>query len=1442
LDRQQFALAITELIALTHKMIAISVDELKTKARCKSLVDQVREFQQQFVNNRWMWHEQVTRMLLSFASVARLVEHLQWVDEARRVDDEAEFDDDDTTQLNDVSRSVSRSATLTRDFDDEFDDDDDESPRLAGASVAAVAAAAAAPESDFRIRSPLRPITLNQMRQRISQRAAQRASTLAVSWSTADITPQRNSDNNNDDDDDEDEEDENHVENDDVTVVITRSAPKDGSGATPTKTASPAATSQVVVDSNNNDDDDDDDEEDTEEFEVQAPAVAEKPARQSPTVVVAVAAPAVATSTVSTSTSTSSLLTLPSDCSDITRMRWSGASSRSSGELSGGALKRSSSVTHQRPVVAAPSNRNRREKRGRTLSLAALDLSRSQSADALLERRSASPSPREPLQLQAPAAAAAAAAAAVAPSRQLLTASGPVALSGAAASLRRAHTAADSRVLCRLCEERVPSFALALHSVHCVAAQRARANASESDDRLRRLETTLLRRHERELPRRPCDRKVSLLVLDELSRCVHACRAIDIERSSAERRLARLTDRVEQLTATNSSGSENEAENGELHRHSQTLQRALLSKAQSVINRHAEIAAAFAQLPRRARKRHGKAARRRQQEVGVKDFQLVKPISKGAYGRVFLTQKSTTGDLYALKVMSKRDVRAKKQAGHIKSERNIAAHTACPYLVRFYYAFQTRINLYMVMEYLPGGDLASLLRALGCFDVDMARAYIAETVEALEYLHHAGVVHRDIKPDNLLLTAQGHLKLTDFGLSSYGLLPKAPINALSASPSTPIIARTGAAAAGAGYASSAENSPVADRSSDLLACTPPDASAMPPPQQPGAGDFVGTPDYLAPEVILGLGHSFTVDWWAVGVLVFEMLTGCPPFNADSAHAVFARILDGRIPWPGERSGDDAASTSDDDDDDDVEIPPEARDLIVRMLDANPKKRLGAGGADEVKEHAFFRGIEWDELLEHDGPFVPQLDTPDDTSYFEKRGNDDDYTIRMIANELGGFAATSPYMKSAAAATANESAPAAAVVQRASSEFGGDSAVTREPSPVLAGGAARPIVPPLPLHLTRRLRSMSATMAALDDTVCALPAGRRRSFVAKLDNATPRSQSVSRASSRINTARSTARDSAPTSARDSVDHDVDVALQSADSDDAEESSSSTTSEEEAADGGEESGADENEPTQVIRVPDSSMEGELSSPANARLSMGGGGGDFDDDPDFHNFSFKNLPHLEALNRQLIADEFAQSQAQRRRPMSLIMRNTPPVAPSLSRLAVGRSPRFASDMTLDAPRRAASTPHRHRKVGNGADSDDDDDDNHNNDDDDDDDEEADASDDEHDSPCDASGKPMSRSTPVQIKRRTRRRRSNQAKVGADIGDNERNKLASPAMPSPIKHANTPTRTFGSPINPNSPASPRSNNSTAPTSAAKHVSSPSKRLFSGRRMSRPAAALSPR
>jgi hypothetical protein len=596
-------------------------------------------------------------------------------------------------------------------------------------------------------------------------------------------------------------------------------------------------------------------------------------------------------------------------------------------------------------------------------------------------------------------------------------------------------------------------------------------------------------------------------------------------------------------------------------------------------------------------------------------------------------------------------------------------------------------------------------------------------------------------------------------------------------------------------------------------------------------------------VILGLGHSYTVDWWAVGVLVFEMLTGCPPFNADTAQEVFARILDGRIPWPSDGGGDDADDEDDEDDEDAVEMTPVARDFITRLLDANPKRRLGANGADEVKAHAFFAGLDWDTLLEQDGPFVPQLDTPDDTSYFEKRGNDDDYTIDAIAHELGGFATNSPYCLQRAAAAA-ESAPAVAAVAPSTSSLS-DAGSLREPSPP-AASAARPIVPPLPLHLTRRLRSMSASMAALDDTVCALPAGRRRSFVAKLDNATPRantprSGTVTRHGSRINTARSNL-GSAPTSTRDScsVQDDVDAALQSADSDadstSASSSSSTTTSSatlakpaDDAAGGNDNGDIDDDDdmPTQVIRVPPMTRANTLVQPDHKAAPINNspsGGADYDDDPEFQNFSFKNLPHLEALNRQLIAAEVAQRQ--RRRPMSLLVRNTQ-ATQSVAALHAPSAPhRFASDVAIDAPRRAASTPHRHRLAS--ATHSDDDDDDEDDDDDDDDDEDDDAGEEA------ASGAAFVRSKPIQIRRRTRKRRTSPS-----------NKLdLKQPSPSPIK--GTPTRTFGSPIKVNSPLSPHATNlqpssgSSGGANVAK-LGSPSKRLFA-RRSARPAAALSPR
>ncbi|KAJ2519902.1 rim15, signal transduction response regulator [Coemansia sp. RSA 1939] len=155
----------------------------------------------------------------------------------------------------------------------------------------------------------------------------------------------------------------------------------------------------------------------------------------------------------------------------------------------------------------------------------------------------------------------------------------------------------------------------------------------------------------------------------------------------------------------------------------------------------------------------------------INDFTLLKPISKGAYGSVYLAKKRTTGEYYAIKVLRKADMIAKNQISNVKAERAIMmAQTGSPFVVRLLYTFQSRTNLYLVMEYLNGGDCASLLKSIGTLPEDWARQYLAEVVLGIQDLHARDVVHRDLKPDNLLIDSEGHLKLTDFGLSKLGFL------------------------------------------------------------------------------------------------------------------------------------------------------------------------------------------------------------------------------------------------------------------------------------------------------------------------------------------------------------------------------------------------------------------------------------------------------------------------------------------------------------------------------------------------------------------------------------------------------------------------------------------------------------------------------------------------
>ncbi|XP_039007734.1 probable serine/threonine protein kinase IREH1 isoform X5 [Hibiscus syriacus] len=213
--------------------------------------------------------------------------------------------------------------------------------------------------------------------------------------------------------------------------------------------------------------------------------------------------------------------------------------------------------------------------------------------------------------------------------------------------------------------------------------------------------------------------------------------------------------------------------------------------------------------------------------TSIDDFEIIKPISRGAFGRVFLAKKRTTGDLFAIKVLKKADMIRKNAVESILAERDILISVRNPFVVRFFYSFTCRENLYLVMEYLNGGDLYSLLRNLGCLDEEVARVYIAEVVLALEYLHSLHVVHRDLKPDNLLIAHDGHIKLTDFGLSKVGLIN-----------------------------STDDLSGPAVSGTSLLDDEQPQLSASEHQQERRKKrSAVGTPDYLAPEILLGTGHG-----------------------------------------------------------------------------------------------------------------------------------------------------------------------------------------------------------------------------------------------------------------------------------------------------------------------------------------------------------------------------------------------------------------------------------------------------------------------------------------------------------------------------------------------------------------------------------------------------------
>ena len=291
------------------------------------------------------------------------------------------------------------------------------------------------------------------------------------------------------------------------------------------------------------------------------------------------------------------------------------------------------------------------------------------------------------------------------------------------------------------------------------------------------------------------------------------------------------------------------------------------------------------------------------------DFQPIKLLGRGSFGEVILVRLKSTKKVYAMKILDKKILKMKKQQNHTKTERDLMVKINSPFIVNIKSAFQDDTNLYLVSEFMQGGDMFFHMHdgQIVIFSHDKTRFYMLELVLALESLHKNNMVYRDLKPENILLDSKGHVKLTDFGLSK-----------------------------------------ILEDEDDK------------------AFTLCGTPQYLAPEVLLKKGYDKMVDWWSLGCVLYEMLMGRLPF-AIKRGMINLKIYEKKIDFPRKISN-------------------EARDLIEKFLVINPTERLGYGpnGTDDIKNHPFFNGVDWDLAIQkkYKPPFIPKLKNDVDLRYFD----------------------------------------------------------------------------------------------------------------------------------------------------------------------------------------------------------------------------------------------------------------------------------------------------------------------------------------------------------------------------------------------------------------------------------------------------------------------------
>ncbi|XP_052201370.1 uncharacterized protein LOC127807511 [Diospyros lotus] len=342
-------------------------------------------------------------------------------------------------------------------------------------------------------------------------------------------------------------------------------------------------------------------------------------------------------------------------------------------------------------------------------------------------------------------------------------------------------------------------------------------------------------------------------------------------------------------------------------------------------------------------------------KMSVDDFELLTIIGRGAFGEVRLCREKSSGVVYAMKKLKKSEMLRRGQVEHVKAERNLLAEVDSDCIVKLYCSFQDDEFLYLIMEYLPGGDMMTLLMRKDTLTEDEARFYVGQTVLAIESIHKHNYIHRDIKPDNLLLDRNGHMKLSDFGLCK-------PLDSSSFPDLTENDyggGRNLKSPSGDAKNSNQPSTPKRTQQEQLL--------HWQKNRRMLAYSTVGTPDYIAPEVLLKKGYGMECDWWSLGAIMYEMLVGYPPFYSEEPMSTCRKIVNWRahLKFP-----------------DEARLSVEAKDLIKKLL-CNVEQRLGTKGAHEIKAHPWFRGIRWDTLYQTDAAFIPEVKDELDTQNFEK---------------------------------------------------------------------------------------------------------------------------------------------------------------------------------------------------------------------------------------------------------------------------------------------------------------------------------------------------------------------------------------------------------------------------------------------------------------------------